>query len=155
MAYQVNEILYWSSTAIELIVPRLAGKGNYSVKVIKVGISTGSFIAQESNTLGYEVTASAAASGNTTIYPNPFNPLAAGSSVTIAFNPGSSTNIGIYIYDMTARLAKKLVVSGSSATWDGIDDYSTLVGDGAYIVRVVNEETKTLIAKGKLLIIKK
>ena len=155
VAYQVNEILSWSSTAIELIVPRLAGKGNYSVKVIKVGISTGSFIAQESNTLGYEVTASAAASGNTTIYPNPFNPLAAGSSVTIAFNPGSSTNIGIYIYDMTARLAKKLVVSGSSATWDGIDDYSTLVGDGAYIVRVVNEETKTLIAKGKLLIIKK
>jgi flagellar hook assembly protein FlgD len=45
--------------------------------------------------------------------------------------------------------------SGSEVNWNGRDDQGNLVGDGLYLVRIVNEESKSLIAKGKVLVIKR
>ncbi len=162
-SYQA-EILSWREDQIVAIVPRLAEKGAYEVRVIKIAIVAGSTTAQESNTADFRVTAGGATEGGlATIYPNPFNPIAeqtgqpnasAIKAVTIAYDPGSASNVGIYIYDMTARLVYKQVTSGSQVTWNGYDTHNNLVGDGAYILRVIDEDSKRVIAKGKILVIK-
>ncbi len=151
VSYQA-EIEKWSASEIEAVVPELAGTGIYNVKVVKIAIAAGIINAQESNTETFKITANAAASGVANVYPNPFDPN--NETLTIAYSPGSATNIGIYIYDMTARLVYKQTVSTSQTTWNGRDTWSKLLGDGAYILRVVNEDNKQLIAKGKILVIK-
>ncbi len=151
VSYQA-EIEKWSASEIKAVVPELAGTGVYNVKVVKIAIAAGIINAQESNTETFKITANAAASGVANVYPNPFDPN--NETLTIAYSPGSATNIGIYIYDMTARLVYKQTVSTSQTTWDGRDTWSKLLGDGAYILRVVNEDNKQLIAKGKILVIK-
>lgn len=148
------EIKSWSNTAIEAIVPRLAAMGDYKLKVVRMSIAagTGQMTALESNTSDFAITASGAADV-VTMYPNPVN--AGKESVTIAYNAGGVTNIGIYLFDMTAKLVYRTSTSAGQITWDGIDQSGFIVGDGVYIVRVVNEDTKGLIAKGKLLVVKK
>lgn len=163
-SYQADEVSSWSSGTVEVFVPRLAKPGTYTIKVIKVAIASGGGItAQESNPSVFKITASAANEGGSAVlYPNPFNPNSTGEGAeaqamktqTIAYNPGTATNIGIYIYDMTARLVYKEVTAASQVTWDGIDKYGSLVGDGAYILRIIDEDSKRLIAKGKILVIK-
>ena len=163
------EIVSWSNASLEVIVPRTAAAGDYTVKVIKMTVAAaadGITTVQESNPEAFRVTASSATEGGlATIYPNPFNPLASGTGVgmhtsgmqaaTVAFNPGSATNIGIYIYDMTAKMVyRKMVTSTSQISWDGRDDAGRMLGDGAYILRIIDEDSKRLIAKGKILIVK-
>jgi len=88
---------------------------------------------------------------------------------TIAFNAGSSTTVGIYIYDMTARLIQHRTVTmgvadsdvqamgwdGAQAAWSGKDLYENMAGDGVYIMKIIDEDSKRVIAKGKILVIKK
>jgi len=162
-SYQA-EIISWREDQIVAIVPRLADKGAYEVRVIKIAIVAGATTAQESNPADFTVTARGATEGGlATIYPNPFNPIAeqtgqpnasAIKAVTIAYDPGSASHVGVYIYDMTARLVYKQVTSDTQVTWDGYDTHSNLVGDGAYILRIVDEDSKRVIAKGKILVIK-
>jgi len=173
-SYQA-EILSWSNTQVEAIVPRLAASGNYEIKVIKIAIVAGTTTAQESNPASFRVTAGGANEGGVaTIWPNPFNPLADAitasdvKTANIAFNPGSATNFDIYIYDMTGRLvqhrsvnigaadasARALAWDGTQAVWTGYDANNNLAGDGVYILRIVDHDSKRLIAKGKILVIK-
>lgn len=181
VSYQAREVLSWSNTQIVAIVPRLASVGDYKVKVIKITIiqETGSTQAWQSNEEDFRVTASAANEGGiATIYPNPFNPLAETINATgtgadanrdtIAFNAGSSTTVGIYIYDMTARLVQQRTVTmgtpdstvqalgwdGTQASWNGHDTYGNLAGDGVYIMKIIDQDSKRVIAKGKILVIK-
>jgi len=154
------EIVAWGDTIIDAVVPRMANPEDYAVRVIKVAVVQNSSMAWESNELDFRVTAAAANQGGlATIYPNPFNPLSAStaeSQVTIAFNPGTATRINIYIYDMTARLVYKGdLAAATQTTWNGRDTQGNLVGDGAYVLRVVNGDSKQVIAKGKILLIKK
>jgi len=148
----VAKVEKWGNGEIQAVVPELAGVGTYDVRVIKIAISAGTLNAQESNNEIFKITANAAAVGTVNIYPNPFNPNA--ETVNFAYNPGSAANVGIYIYDMTAKQIYKQVDSGSTATWNGKDDWGKMSGDGAYLLRVVNEDNKQLIAKGKILVIK-
>jgi hypothetical protein len=165
ITYQL-EVLSWSETSIEAIVPRLAPAGNYRMKVIKIAVTAGTMQAFESNPAGFRVTAIMSSAGIATIFPNPFNPLetsvpatrASGlpaSAATIAYNATGITNIGIYVYDATARLVYHTVTNTNQVSWDGRDDQGNLVGDGVYLLRVVNEESKSTIAKGKILVIKR
>jgi len=162
--YEV-EILTWGDTSIEAIVPKLAPIGDYTVKVIRIAISAGSLSAFESTPHAYEVTNNLTSSGVATVFPNPFNPLEAsvpvsrasgmsGATATIAYNATGITNIGIYIYDTTAKLVFHETTTESQVGWNGTDMNGNHVADGVYILRVVNEETKSLISKGKILVVK-
>ncbi|MEA3493671.1 MAG: IPT/TIG domain-containing protein [Candidatus Margulisiibacteriota bacterium] len=155
-SYQCD-VLSWSDTSIEAIVPRLAPAGDYTLKVIRLAIAQGTIQAYESNPAAFKVTSGSSSTGNATIYPNPFNPRSADpthNTATIGYNT-NATVIGIYIYDATARLAYHQTTSDQvSTTWDGKDMNGNHVADGLYILRVVNEENKSLISKGKILVIK-
>jgi len=162
--YAAEDIISWNNTTIVAIVPEPATRGNYKVKVIRVTIiqESGETQAWQSNDVDFRVTASAAGEGGmATIRPNPFNPLASGANAQeakaakIAFSNSEHRTVGIYIYDMTARLVYHNVTTSSEISWSGYDTHDNLVGDGAYILRVVDEQSKRLIAKGKILVIKK
>jgi hypothetical protein len=159
------EVLSWSDTEITAIVPRLAPAGNYTLKVIRLTISQGTIQAYESNPAAFQVTSGSSSTGSATIFPNPFNPLETqvpvsrasgmlGNRATIAYDATGVTNVGIYIYDTTARLVYHEIISGGQVSWDGKDTSGNYVADGLYLLRVVNEENKSLISKGKILIIK-
>jgi hypothetical protein len=161
ITYNVD-ILSWSDTAIEAIVPRLAPTGSYELKVIKLSISAGSMRAYESNPEGFLVTGIMPTGGTAVIFPNPFNPLATelaasgmtANQATIAYVADGVQNIGIYVYDSTARLVYHAVTTDTQVAWDGRNTGGNVVADGIYLLRVVNEDTKNLIAKGKILVIK-
>ncbi len=147
------QVLSWASEEIKAIIPSLY-VGGYDIKVVKVPDITDVSTIQESNTENFNITFLASA-GQATIYPNPFSPTGSNSSeVTIAYNAGTASQIGIYIYDLAGQLVHKKVVTGSQTSWNGYNDQSKLAGDGPYIVRIVDESTKELLAKGKILVIK-
>jgi len=132
-----------------------APAGSYEVNVIYIPYVKGPGSDTPSNPADFAITYFGA-SDVATIYPNPFN--AGTEVVNIAVtSTGGANNIGFYIFDMTAKLVNRQVVSAptSATTWNGYDQTNTLVGDGAYIVRVINEDTKSVIAKGKLLVVKR
>lgn len=149
--YQAS-VISWSDTMIQAQVPQLATIGTYEVMVNKMAVSQGVVTVQQSNQSVFQVTAQSG--GLATIYPNPFNPNS--QVVNIIFTqPAGATNIGVYYYDMTARLVKKdMLYSVSQTTWDGKNQNGAVVGDGVYLLRIVNEDTKSLIAKGKILVVK-
>ncbi len=145
-------VISWADTAIEAIVPNLAA-GSYDISVY-VAPSASGLDAFTTNPDEFRI--SAASGGDiATVYPNPFNPNA--EVVTIVVNnTAGATNLGVYIFDMTAHQVAKQVLTGTNqTTWDGKDYSGSVVGDGAYILRVVNEDTKSLLAKGKILVVKR
>lgn len=147
------DIVSWSNGLIEAIVPPTAVAGTYEVNVNRISIAQGGLTALQSAPKGFKVT-SAGAGETATIYPNPFK--AGSETLTIAIaNSGGAANVGYYLYDMTARLVWRQVVSTNQTTWSGLDLNGLVVGDGAYLLRVINEDTKTLLAKGKVLVVKR
>ena len=155
-------VLRWSDTTIEAIIPS-APAGSYEVRVIYIPSGSG-LSAMESNPANFQVT-TLIPSGTATIYPNPFNAGVEQVKISVT-DTGGATNVGFYIFDMTARLVARNVVTSLGGTakwtnddgtdgWKGYDQTNSLVGDGAYIVRVINEDTKSVIAKGKVLVVKR
>jgi hypothetical protein len=144
-------IVSWSDTQLIARVPQ-APMGSYEAVVNKMASVQGTLTLLTSNKQAFQVTSS----GVDTVraYPNPFNPNI--EVITLVFNPPTGTpNSGVYIYDMTARLVRhENVLTATQTTWNGKDQNGNTVGDGAYLVRVINEETKSLIAKGKILVVK-
>ena len=153
VTYHAN-IIRWSDTTIEANVP-LAPIGDYTIKVIQIRGGSGPVTALESNPASFMVTFSPTP-GIATISPNPFNAGKESVTINVASSVGGVTinNIGYYIFDMTAQLVHKEVTSSTQTTWNGLDQNNAVVGDGAYILRVINEDSKSLIAKGKILVIK-
>jgi hypothetical protein len=157
------EILSWSATSIEAIVPRLATAGSYKLKVVRIAITQGTVQAYESNPASFQVTAGSSSDKTAVIFPNPFNPLATGLSAkgltanmaTIAYNTTGVQSVVIYIYDLTGRQVYREVTTSSQIAWDGRDSDGNYVADGVYLLRIANNENKSLIAKGKILLIKK
>jgi hypothetical protein len=151
------DIITWGNQQINAIVPEKAAKGGYKLQVIKVAIVAGGISALESNKADFTITAPSPANGVVIAYPNPFNPISAittEATTTFAFNPNGAVNMYVGLYDMTARLVKKIDATASGVTWDGRDENGKLVGDGAYLIRVVDKDSNRLIAKGKVLVIK-
>ena len=154
------QIIAWSSEEIKAIIPTLY-IGAYDIKVVKVPDITDISTIQESNVENFSITFLASA-GQATIWPNPFNPIATTgtSEAAITCDPGTASQIGVYIYDLAGQLIHKEVVAISSSassfatSWNGYDDNSKLAGDGPYLVRIIDESTKGLLAKGKILVIK-
>ncbi|MFH0887427.1 MAG: Ig-like domain-containing protein, partial [bacterium] len=92
-------------------------------------------------------------------YPNPFNPNA---EVTrIGYNLTNDANVAIYVYDITARLIWESHYSSGTVggrlgynevQWDGRSLYREIMGSGVYLLRIVNEDNKSVIGKVKLVI---
>ncbi|MFA6169164.1 MAG: Ig-like domain-containing protein [Candidatus Margulisiibacteriota bacterium] len=149
-------ILNWTTTSIEVVLPAGLPSGMYGVDV-KVSAPSASdpavvttFVSTPKDFL---VTASAA--GDVAqVYPNPFNPLAEQANIVVS-NTGGASRLGYYIYDMAAQLVYRTSTGASQITWNGVDQWGSLVSDGAYILRVVNEDNKSLLAKGKILVVKR
>ena len=146
------KVISWSETEIRAIVPQ-EEKGAYDVKVIKVPDASDLSTIQTSNTKNFSITALASA-GQATIYPNPFNP----NSETVKINydhcRGSATNIGVYLYSASAKLVYNESTTASFIDWDGKDNGGNTVSDGVYLVRVVDENSRALLAKSKVLVVK-
>ena len=69
-------------------------------------------------------------------YPNPFNPV-----TTIQYSANKESTIRLIIYNVRGQQVRKLVsglisAGNHSATWDGRDDYGSLVSTGTYIYRL-------------------
>jgi 6-phosphogluconolactonase (cycloisomerase 2 family) len=157
------EVISWSDDKIVAIVPRLAPEGEYTLKVVRIETTAGTWRALSSNPIDFEITAKALNGKAAMIYPNPFNPLAtaltasgrAADRATIAYDASGVTNVGIYIYDMTAKQVYHATTTEGEIVWDGKDNQGNVVADGVYLLRVVNEDSKSLISKGKILVIKR
>lgn len=146
-------IVLWNDTLIEAIIPVAADAEGYAVKVIRISLAGGAASEQASNGIGFRITAASVA-GIANVWPNPFN--AGAQSLNISFdNTSGATSIGIYIYDSVGRLAHHNLISSTTARWNGTDQQGGVVGDGIYLLRIVNAETKSLIAKGKILVVKR
>jgi hypothetical protein len=143
----------WSAETIEAIVPR-ADAGTYEVRVVRMEIASGTIKAYSSDPASFQITDIGTA-GIAKIFPNPFNPNAGEIAYISASEARGVANVGFYIFDMTARLVHREVISSDNTTWNGIDTNGMMVGDGAYILRVINEDTKTLLARGKILVVKR
>jgi hypothetical protein len=151
----VAEIISWSDTVIEAIMPSLATAGTYDLKVVKNTILSGVTYDLDSNIVSQQISAAAVA-GAATIYPNPFNAGKASVNIVLPSPPSSTSNIGFYIYNTAAQLVYKQVISSpnNSITWNGLDSAGALVGNGIFLVRIADEDSRTLLAKGKILVIK-
>ena len=145
-------ILNWSDTTIEAIVPALAS-GFYDLKVILMQIAGGALQELDSSPASFQITGSAVATGTATVYPCPFN--AGAETVTLAApDTGGASKIGFYVFDRSARLVFKQIGSSGQATWNGRDLEGDLIADGAYLIRILNEDSRALLAKSKLMVVK-
>ncbi|MCX5751169.1 MAG: IPT/TIG domain-containing protein, partial [Candidatus Saganbacteria bacterium] len=146
-----SNIVSWTDTAIVVKIPEWV-KGVYKVSV-----------SEKSN---YSVSASnddktftiMAVSTLAKTYPNPFNPLKELEKIEFVMTAGA--NVQVYLYDMTGQPIWKsgtqyFAAGTQTIIWDGITFFSNFAGDGIVMVRVINEDEKTLIAKGKILVIKR
>ncbi|OGC11767.1 hypothetical protein A3K48_04665 [candidate division WOR-1 bacterium RIFOXYA12_FULL_52_29] len=149
-------IINWTDTTIEAILPAGLSAGLYAVdvKVSAPSAADPSIITTYVSTpANFQVTSSAAGD-IAQIFPNPFNPLTEQVNIVVS-NTGGASRLGYYIYDMAAQLVYKTTSGTSQIAWNGIDQWGQQVADGAYLLRVVNEDTKSLLAKGKILAVKR
>ena len=90
-------------------------------------------------------------------FPNPFDPQVEVTHMMIQLD--EPTEIGIYIYDMTARQIWKEVIflpaGQTPVEWKGYTYFDKIAGNGVYLLRVVDEGNKKLIGKGKIFVIKR
>jgi len=90
-------------------------------------------------------------------FPNPFDPRR--ESTRFVINLDSPTQVGIYIYDITARQVFKEVMflpaGQNQVEWKGYTYFGKVCDNGPYLVKVVNERNKKFIGTGKPLVIKR
>ncbi|MFA4858886.1 MAG: Ig-like domain-containing protein, partial [Candidatus Margulisiibacteriota bacterium] len=150
-AVDADDCTYWSDGTITLLVPTGLESKSYGVKVYRRDSTmvTGAY----SNSYSFTVIAM-----STTLkaYPNPFNPYA--DTLKMQVSVTADTRVGVYIYDIAARLVYKTEATLSTGTtnieWDGKLFTGQLAGDGTYLIRIIDEGAKTLISKGKVIVVK-
>ncbi|KAF0134713.1 MAG: hypothetical protein FD145_430 [Candidatus Saganbacteria bacterium] len=143
-------ITNWTDSQIVMTIPNMTS-GQKTLNLVRTDN-----VASD-NDITFEVTNVATTAANTTYnYPNPFNPLQ--NQVTkIVFNPGTSARVAVYVFDMSAQQVVRLecALAQTEVTWDGKNTYGEIVGDGAYLYRVIDADSNKLINKGKILVINK
>jgi flagellar hook assembly protein FlgD len=150
-AVDADDCTSWSDTAITLAVPTGLESRTYGLKVYRRDstLVTGAY----SDPISFTVIAT---SVTLKAYPNPFNPYA--DTLKMQVSVTSDTRVGVYIYDIAARLIYKTETTLSTGTtnveWDGKLFTGQYAGDGTYLIRVVDESSKALISKGKVMVVK-
>jgi hypothetical protein len=147
----------WTDTQIEFIVPKSgfpAGSG-YDVTVTKKQLVGTEVLASDASEP--KIFKVVALSGTTKVFPNPFDPNSEVAKIEVVVS--TNTNVSISIYDITGLLVWKKDAAVSSGTetieWTGRDMYGRLSGDGVYLVRVMDNDSKVLLSKGKILVVKR
>lgn len=147
-----DAISSWSDTQIVFTVPAEIVSGNYDLQVYRK--ETIQAIDALSEAVGFRVIA---LTTTAVVYPNPFNPNA--ESITIQVSVTEAMTAKLYLYDTTARIVHQaiwsLAVGTNETTWNGRNYVNGNVGDGVYLLRVVNQENNELISKAKILVIKR
>jgi flagellar hook assembly protein FlgD len=142
----------WSDSQIVFVLPDTFETGEYDLQVYRKDATQG--IDALSEAKPFRVIA---ASTKAKVYPNPFNPLS--ETIKIQVSATEAMEVSLFIYDITARVIYKtsasLSVGTNEITWDGKNYLNAIVGDGVYLVRVVNNANKELISKAKILVIKR
>jgi len=95
-------------------------------------------------------------------YPSPIH-LSTDNKVTFQYGLSTDADIDIYVFDVTARVVKKLSfnagASGGSAggtanpnkvEWDFMSDQGYKVGSGIYLWNIVDKNKSKIIGKGKM-----
>jgi hypothetical protein len=147
----VDTVQSWSDGTIMVAVPEGLESKTYALQVYRRASTLG--VGALSNAVQFEVIAM-----STTLkaYPNPFNPLS--ETLKMQVSVTDTTSVGVYIYDVTGRLVyqttQTLTTGTTNIEWDGKIFTGQTAGDGAYLIRIVNEGNKTLISKGKIIVIK-
>lgn len=137
-------ITSWSEDEITFMLPTIAA-GQVTVQVIR-----------DDNEASNTVTFTVLASGDTPSYPrpNPFNPNDDETTTIVFTPPAGAQNITGYIFDTAGRVVDKLPwTPGLDIVWDGKTAWEENVGDGVYLYRIVNMDNKSVIARGKILVI--
>jgi hypothetical protein len=149
----IDAVTYWSDTMIIFTLPTTFTTKRYDLCVYRKNSTLS--IDELSEPYAFDVIA---ASTKAKAYPNPFNPLGDG-TIKIEVTVTEATTVSLYLYDMAARMVDEATVTLLAGTnqieWNGRDYTGNVVGDGVYLIRVVNSSTKELIAKGKILVIKR
>jgi len=96
------------------------------------------------------------------VYPNPYNPNAAGgTNARIAYQLNKDANTAIYLFNAVGELVyKREYASGAQGgltgynevTWDGKSDFGAIVGNDIYFLRVVSGGKP--VGKAKIAVIK-
>jgi hypothetical protein len=92
-------------------------------------------------------------------HPNPFDPT--GEDTDIVFNLPDVAEITLYLFDMAGRIVlqkteiKTPAAGEARMTWDGKNQFNQLCAPGLYLIRVLNKDSGELIAKGKILVIRR
>jgi len=91
-------------------------------------------------------------------YPNPFDPNN-GEETRIVVEPDNDGTVGVYIYDITARLVFRhteymTAASYNEVVWNGRTYFGEIADNGVYLVRVIDEGSRKIIGKGKILVVK-
>gem|GEM_PF-870851 len=91
-------------------------------------------------------------------YPNPFDPNN-DEETRIVIEPKQNGVVGVYVYDITARLVfrhTQYMTAGSynEVIWNGDTYYNEIADNGVYLVRVIDEGSRKMIGKGKIMVIK-
>ncbi|MBU1767978.1 MAG: IPT/TIG domain-containing protein, partial [Candidatus Omnitrophica bacterium] len=146
-------ITAWSDTQIVFTLPETFAYGTYDLQVYRKDTTLG--IDEFSTATPFAVIAMAT---KAKVYPNPFNPLAG--SVKIQVSVTEMTAVDLYLYDMVGRMvyqetARVLPIGTSEIEWNGRDYTGLVAGDGVYLVRIIRSDTKELLFKGKILVIKR
>lgn len=97
--------------------------------------------------------------GDIICYPNPFNPDLP-ESITIAYKLPQDVLVKVYIFDITGQIVRTILAYSSSrgadgfsrVSWDGRSGFGEVVGNGVYLVRIV-QDNKTL-ARTKIMVLK-
>jgi len=102
--------------------------------------------------------------GTPIAFPSPFI-LKEDTKVTLQYGLSDDANIDIYIFDITAKVVKKLSYNagtpGGSAggtanpnkvEWDLISDFGYKIGAGVYLWHIIDRDRNKIIGKGKLAI---
>jgi hypothetical protein len=156
---EVTNVASQTSATISVYIQPTA-----AITARNVVVTTGSETVTGTN----EFTVTAASTGGQLIYekaggimmayPNPFNPNDKANPLKMLFNTATGEAVDIYIFDTNARIIYQRrnadpLSADRTVTWDGETSYGEVVENGLYLIRIV--EDGKLVAKGKILVIKK
>lgn len=97
-------------------------------------------------------TSSQKSPSNVKIYPNPYKPNTNGGYVHFVNLPDLGNGSKIKIFTFLGELVQEIDVSGTSATWDGLNKHGNDTASGIYIVYVQSNDNKSLNKVYKLAI---
>ena len=134
----------------------LAGKrvGNWNVVVTNTDTSSATLAN------GFAVLARSLPVGVALNAPNPFDP--ANQETTVYYNLDASANMEAFLFSTTGRLLQRWqFASGAnggtagqnSFTWNGRSGVGDFVGNGVYLLHLLNRDTGTTVMRGKIAVL--